>query len=205
MTSSRSLAVEKCPLKKIHNYPSIRHPRDMSKPWRSVCTNKSFNRVDPFGLIPFVRVSAWGGEIHPNNGAASWWYSRLHFLEAKPIVRTAALHIRIFVLVLILHFFQILLSWLKASGQGFQIPAETFCHKIHGPKNLRLKWSLRDKWSHWLAVPVSPPQKFQRHPPQCTVAAMCSLRCVLTLILRPAWFKQQNTYTVDSWMLIKTK
>ena len=133
MRSSRSLAVEKCPLKKIHYYPSIRHPRDMSKPWRLVCTNKSFKRVDPFGML-FVRVSAWGGEIHRNNGAASWWYSRLHFLEAKPIVRTAALHIWIFLLVLILHFFQILLSWLKASGQGFQIPAETLCHKIHGPK-----------------------------------------------------------------------
>ena len=67
-------------------------------------------------------------------------------------------------------------------------------------KNLRLTWSLRDKWSHWLAVPVSPPQKFQRHPPQCTVAAMCSLRCVLTLILRPAWFKQQNTLLIlECW------
>ena len=114
LPNSRYLAVAKCPLQKIHNYPGIRHPRDMSKPWRSVCTNKSFNQVDPCGLIPLVRVSTWGGETHPNNGAASWWYSRLHFLEAIPIVRTAALHIRIFLLVWILHFFQILLSsWLK--------------------------------------------------------------------------------------------
>ena len=155
-------------------------------------------------MIPFVQASSWGNadEMHPNNGAASWWYSRLHFLKAIPIVRTAALHIRVFVLVWILHLFQILLSWLRAPVQGFQIHAETFCHKVHGPWNLRLKWSLRDKLNYWLAVPMILPQKFQRHPPQCTLYSCSDVFFAtampsdfLTLILRPAGFKQQNTYT----------